>query len=253
MLLRIGITGGSGFIGTHVANVLKSKYEVMIFDHHKPKIEDIEFIKGNIIDDSVRNAFEDCDVVIHLAAAVGVKTTEEDPILTLNTNILGTKNVLEACKSNNVKKIILASSSEVYGEPLKTPIEESDPAIPITGYGVSKIAAEEYVKAYAVNFGLPLQGGNPFWHDRVLEIDATGRVVYTTLSPEKNGKRGDTQIYRAIVGPLIPVAYEFSLNGELLELESSSHVYDMGYDQEAQEITWYGKTKAHSGQNIFGH
>lgn len=91
---------------------------------------------------------------------------------------------------------------------------------------------------YAVNFGLPLQGGNPFWHDRVLEIDATGRVVYTTLSPEKNGKRGDTQIYRAIVGPLIPVAYEFSLNGELLELESSSHVYDMGYDQEAQELSF---------------
>ena len=154
MLLRIGITGGSGFIGTNVANALKAKYEVVIFDRHKPKIEDIEFIKGDIIDDSIKKAFEDCDVVIHLAAAVGVKITEEDPILTLNTNILGTKNVLEACKSNNVKKIILASSSEVYGEPLKTPIEESDPAIPITGYGVSKIAAEEYVKAYAVNFGL---------------------------------------------------------------------------------------------------
>jgi len=154
LLLRIGITGGSGFIGTNVANALKAKYEVVIFDRHKPKIEDIEFIKGDIIDDSIKKAFEDCDVVIHLAAAVGVKITEEDPILTLNTNILGTKNVLEACKSNNVKKIILASSSEVYGEPLKTPIEESDPAIPITGYGVSKIAAEEYVKAYAVNFGL---------------------------------------------------------------------------------------------------
>ena len=152
--MRIGITGGSGFIGTHIANVLKSKYEVAIFDRLKPKIEDIEFIKGNIIDDSIQKAFEDCDVVIHLAAAVGVKITEEDPILTLNTNILGTKNVLEACKSNNVKKIILASSSEVYGEPLKIPIEESDPAIPITSYGISKIAAEEYVKAYAVSFGL---------------------------------------------------------------------------------------------------
>tara|TARA_B100000745_G_scaffold109860_1_gene70497 strand:- start:163 stop:1062 length:900 start_codon:yes stop_codon:yes gene_type:complete len=154
LVLRIGITGGSGFIGTHIANVLKSKYEVVIFDRLKPKIEDIEFIKGNIIDDSIQKAFEDCDVVIHLAAAVGVKITEEDPILTLNTNILGTKNVLEACKSNNVKKIILASSSEVYGEPLKIPIEESDPAIPITSYGISKIAAEEYVKAYAVSFGL---------------------------------------------------------------------------------------------------
>lgn len=152
--MKIGITGGSGFIGANVVNVLKTKYEVVVFDRVKPKIEDIEFIKGNIIDDSIKKAFDDCDVVIHLAAAVGVKITEDDPILTLDTNIFGTKNVLEACKSNNVKKIILASSSEVYGEPLKTPIEESDPAIPITNYGISKIAAEEYVKAYSASFGL---------------------------------------------------------------------------------------------------
>ena len=95
--MKIGITGGSGFIGTHVANALKSKYEVVIFDRHKPNIEGIKFIKGNIIDDSIQKAFDGCDVVIHLAAAVGVKITEEDPVLTLNTNILGTKNVLEAC------------------------------------------------------------------------------------------------------------------------------------------------------------
>lgn len=152
--MKIGITGGSGFIGTNVVNVLKTKYEVVVFDRVKPKIEDIEFIKGDIIDDSIKKAFYNCDVVIHLAAAVGVKITEDDPILTLDTNIFGTKNVLEACKSNNVKKIILASSSEVYGEPLKTPIEESDPAIPITNYGVSKLAAEEYVKAYSASFGL---------------------------------------------------------------------------------------------------
>jgi hypothetical protein len=91
---------------------------------------------------------------------------------------------------------------------------------------------------YAANFGLPIQGGNPFWHDRVLEIDATGRVLYTTLAPEKDGKRGDTQIYRAIVGPLLPIGYEFSLNGELLELESNSHVHDMGYDQETKELSF---------------
>lgn len=152
--MKIGITGGSGFIGTHVVNALKTKYEVVVFDRVKPKIDDVEFIKGSILDDSLEKALEDCDVVIHLAAAVGVKITEDDPILTLDTNIFGTKNVLDACKSDNVKKIILASSSEVYGEPLKTPIEESDPAIPITNYGVSKLVAEEYVKAYSVSFGI---------------------------------------------------------------------------------------------------
>jgi len=152
--LKIGITGGSGFIGTHVINALKTKHDIVVFDRAKPKIEGIKFVSGNIINDSTKEVFEKCDAVIHLAAAVGVKITEEDPVLTLDTNILGTKNVLEACRANKIKKIILASSSEVYGEPLKTPIEESDPVIPITNYGASKVAAEEYVKAYSANFGI---------------------------------------------------------------------------------------------------
>lgn len=152
--MKIGITGGSGFIGTHVINALKTKHDIVVFDRAKPKIEGIKFVSGNIINDSTKEAFEKCDAVIHLAAAVGVKITEEDPVLTLDTNILGTKNVLEACRANKIKKIILASSSEVYGEPLKTPIEESDPVIPITNYGASKVAAEEYVKAYSANFGI---------------------------------------------------------------------------------------------------
>lgn len=152
--MKIGITGGSGFIGTHVTNLLKKKHEILVFDRVKPKISGIEFIKGSIVDDSIKNAFRNCDIVIHLAAAVGVKITEEDPILTLDTNIIGTKNVLEACRINNVGKIIFSSSSEVYGEPLKTPIDETDPVIPITNYGVSKITAEEYVKAYSTTFNM---------------------------------------------------------------------------------------------------
>ena len=121
----------------------------------EPKISDVNFRKINIENSNeIVESTKEIDLIIHLAAALGVVETEKNPVKTLNVNAIGTKNVLEACKSNNVKKIILASSSEVYGEPLKTPIEESDPAIPITGYGVSKIAAEEYVKAYAVNFGL---------------------------------------------------------------------------------------------------
>lgn len=152
--MKIGITGGSGFIGTHVTNLLKKEHEILVFDRVKPKISGIKFVKGSIVDDSIKNAFRNCDIVIHLAAAVGVKITEEDPILTLDTNIIGTKNVLEACRINNVGKIIFSSSSEVYGEPLKTPIDETDPVIPITNYGVSKITAEEYVKAYSTTFNM---------------------------------------------------------------------------------------------------
>ena len=98
-------------------------------------------------------SFQDFDAIIHLAATVGVKNTETNPVLTLNTNILGTKNILEACKKHNIKKVILASSSEIYGEPRKVPIDEIQTPIPITTYGISKLASEEYLKSYTKTCG----------------------------------------------------------------------------------------------------
>jgi UDP-glucose 4-epimerase len=120
----------------------------------KPIDEDVEFILGDITDDQkILQSFQDFDIIIHLAAAVGVGITETDPIWTLNTNILGTKNILESCKKNNIKKVILASSSEVYGEPKKVPIDETQTPMPITTYGISKLACEEYLKSYAKIYG----------------------------------------------------------------------------------------------------
>lgn len=153
--MRIIITGGSGFIGSSVANLLKKNHNVTVFDSRQPVSKDLKFVKGNINDfKSLKRSLRNCDVLIHLAASLGVINTEENPVSTLDTNIIGTRNVLEACRINNVKKIIFSSSSETYGEPIKTPIEENDPPIPITMYGVSKLAAEEYIKAYSKTFGL---------------------------------------------------------------------------------------------------
>jgi len=153
--MKILITGGSGFIGTHVSEILNKNHSVKIFDSRKPSSSSLGFINGDITDlQSVITKVGDCDVVIHLAAVVGVERTETDPIKTLDVNIGGTKNVLEACRANDIKKIIFSSSSEVYGEPLKVPTEETDATIPITVYGVSKLAAEEYVKSYAKNYGI---------------------------------------------------------------------------------------------------
>ncbi|MEX0656186.1 MAG: NAD-dependent epimerase/dehydratase family protein [Nitrosopumilaceae archaeon] len=152
--MKIVITGGAGFIGSSVAQLLKKDHKVTIFDHKKPINGDYEFIQGNINDSKlVTDSIKDCDVVIHLAATLGVVYTEKNPIKTLDTNIIGTKNVLESCRLNNVRKIIFSSSSEVYGEPLKVPISEIDKPIPITNYGISKLAAEEYIKAYSRDYG----------------------------------------------------------------------------------------------------
>lgn len=152
--MNIVVTGGSGFIGTEICRLLKSKHEVTVFDIQKPKL-DVKFKQGDISNPKdVANALKNCDIVIHLAAALGVIHTEENPIKTLDINTGGTRNVLEACRTNNVKKIIFSSSSEVYGEPTKIPIEESETPIPITIYGVSKLTAEYYVKSYAKVYGI---------------------------------------------------------------------------------------------------
>ena len=137
--MKIVITGGSGFIGSNIAKLLKNQHEVTIFDLKKEN-SDVDFIQGNIKDSKcVIDSLKNFDVVIHLAATLGVINTEENPVLTLDTNTGGTKNVLEACRINNIKKIIFSSSSEVYGEPIKIPMEETDNPIPITTYGIFRL------------------------------------------------------------------------------------------------------------------
>ena len=152
--MKIIITGGSGFIGSHIATQLKKEHNVTIFDMKK-NIADIDFIKGDVTNlESVKSSISNCDLVVHLAASLGVVNVERHPVQTLDVNLGGTKNVLEACRANNIKKIIFSSSSEVYGEPIKVPIKETDKAIPITTYGISKFTAEEYIKSYSKNYGI---------------------------------------------------------------------------------------------------
>jgi UDP-glucose 4-epimerase len=153
--MNITITGGSGFIGSNLVELLHNKHNITVFDVKKTHFEDVKFVEGDITEAKAANdAIKNADVVIHLAATLGVINTEKNPVKTLDTNIFGTKNVLNACKNNHVKKIIFSSSSEIYGEPLKIPIKEIDKVMPITNYGISKLAAEEYIKAYSKNFGL---------------------------------------------------------------------------------------------------
>ena len=152
--MKITITGGAGFIGSSLVKSLMEEHQITVFDAKKPKFN-VDFAEGDINnpDDLIR-ATKNSHVVIHLAATLGVVNTEKNPIKTLDTNIIGTRNVLEACRLNNVKKIIFSSSSELYGEPLKVPISETDKPIPITTYGISKLAAEEYIKAYSKSYGI---------------------------------------------------------------------------------------------------
>jgi len=158
---RVLVTGGAGCIGLAVCKELhKRKIEVVSYDLHEqmkraeadlPK-EVIPYL-GSILDNSaLRDAAIGCDGIIHLAAYLGVRRTEINPLRCLEINITGTKNVIEMGLHAGVKKIIFASSSEVYGEPLSNPIDENSITQGKTVYGITKLAGEELVKAYAKRY-----------------------------------------------------------------------------------------------------
>ena len=153
--MNIGITGGSGLIGTELCKIFSQKHEITVLDFKEPKIPGINFTKVDIENpQEIIDSTKGIDVIIHLAAALGVIETEKNPVKTLDINSIGTKNVLEACRRNNIKKIVFSSSSEIYGEPEHMPIKETDRITPITTYGISKLMAEEYIKSYSKAYGI---------------------------------------------------------------------------------------------------
>ncbi|MBI2642224.1 MAG: NAD-dependent epimerase/dehydratase family protein [Candidatus Wildermuthbacteria bacterium] len=163
---KVLITGGGGFIGSALARNLVSKgFGVRLFDidftshdllcERQGDCPEVEKVLGSVLDaTAVQNAAKGCAYVVHLAAILGVRRTEVKRLECLNVNILGTINVLEACVKEKVEKILLSSSSEVYGEIDGLPVREDAPKHPISVYGVTKLAGEEYLKAYSSRYGL---------------------------------------------------------------------------------------------------
>lgn len=156
------VTGGAGFIGREmIAKLVARGYRVVCYDlaeqfgRHKEFFDrlrvrgNLQVVAGSILDrTAVRTAIKGTDVVLHFAAMLGVRKTEENKLGCLEANINGTDNVLNACVMNAVQKIVLASSSEVYGEPNRNPITENDETKGKTVYAISKLAGEELVKGY---------------------------------------------------------------------------------------------------------
>ncbi|OYT43568.1 MAG: UDP-glucose 4-epimerase [Candidatus Aenigmarchaeota archaeon ex4484_56] len=149
--MKILITGGLGYIGSHLAKTLREKnYEVVIFDNFYSnkvdKLEDIVTIKGDIRTSGDLEKIPSVDVVIHLAAQTSVQNSILDPKTDNEINVLGTVNLIDWCRKKNVKKIIYASSAAVYGNPAYLPIDENHPTNPVSPYGVSKLSAEKYIQ-----------------------------------------------------------------------------------------------------------
>ena len=155
--MKILVTGGAGFIGSHVVDLyIKKGYEVVIVDDISTgKIEYVnlkaKFYKININDTKLNNIFkkEKPDIVNHHAAQISVVESVKNPIYDATINILGTLNLLENCVRYGVKKFIFASTGgAIYEETEKIPVEQNHPTKPLSPYGVSKLAIENYLYYY---------------------------------------------------------------------------------------------------------
>lgn len=160
--MRILITGGAGFIGSHLADALLQKgHEITILDNlssgtKKFIPKDAEFIEMDIRSDAVLPLFEShhFDIVYHEAAQTMVPASVDDPKHDADENIMGLLTVLEAARKTGVTKIIFSSSAAIYGDNLKLPLVETEPAAPTSFYGLTKATTESYLSLYHSLFGL---------------------------------------------------------------------------------------------------
>ena len=175
--MRILVTGGSGFIGGHLAERFVSRgHDVVAFDTLDPfydlgikeqnrvvarEVADhgegsYEFVEGSVTDaDAVQDVVEGADFVFHQAAQAGVRISVDQPRKAHRINVNGTLNVLDAARDADVERVVHASSSSVYGKPEYLPYDEDHPTTPVSPYGASKLSAEHYARVYTEVYGLP--------------------------------------------------------------------------------------------------
>jgi UDP-glucose 4-epimerase len=161
LMLKILITGGAGFIGSHIADLfIKNNHDVIIMDNlangNKNNINSkAKFYEADILD-NLDEIFkkEKFDVLIHNAALVDANESISKPKAYEKVNVKGTVNLLEYCRKFNVKKFIYASSNAVYGNPEYLPCDEKHPTNPINPYGKTKLEAENKIIDYSNKYGV---------------------------------------------------------------------------------------------------
>ena len=161
MSQKFVITGGAGFIGSHLADALSKENDVLVIDDLSAgKLEnlvglDVKFHKGCITDtELLRQSFQGADCVFHQAAIASVKKSVEDPLQTNAVGIEGTLKVLLAARDAGVRRVVLASSAAVYGFSPNLPKTEAMTPEPMSPYAVSKLAGEHYSKVFQELYGL---------------------------------------------------------------------------------------------------
>jgi UDP-glucose 4-epimerase len=167
---RVLVTGGAGFIGSHLVDHLAFSNQVTVLDDFSVGDEQnltrarrrIEVLRADVRDPvSARAAVKDADVVFHLAV-VCLRSSIADPLRSHLVNDLGTLNLLLAARESNVERFVYVSSSEVYGSAKRVPMDEDHPLNPTTPYAASKLAGEAYALSFHRTYGFPAMVVRPF-------------------------------------------------------------------------------------------
>ncbi len=163
---KVLVTGCAGFIGSHlVERLLEEGHRVIGIDNMRTGNQsnmvsfsshpEFSFIEADVCDPSLKSKLSsDIDLVFHLAAISSVTASIEDPILVNRNNVTGIVNVLDIARALDVSRVVFSSSAAVYGNPENMPIVEETPVNPLSPYAASKIAGEEYMKAFRETYGL---------------------------------------------------------------------------------------------------
>lgn len=233
------ITGGAGFIGSHIADILiQNNHKVIIADNLSTgKKENINnkavFYNIDIKNyDALETVFKNNKIehIIHLAAQVSVPNSIRNPINDANENIIATLNIIELSKKYNIKKIIVSSSAAVYGIPKELPIDETHSTIPISYYGLSKLTMEKYLILSDINYIIcrfsnvygPRQ--TPHGEAGVVSIFMDNAINNKDLNIFGDGNQTRDFIYVEDIAKIFLFFIEKNISNEILNISTNNSI-----------------------------
>lgn len=240
-MVKCLVLGANGFIGSHLVNALAAQgYAVRAFgrSHLRPsrlaESAPIEYIEGDFIHEGdVRTALEGCDVCFHLISTTLPKSSNDDPVFDIHTNIGGTVVMLKHAMSSGVKKVIfLSSGGTVYGIPGAIPITEEHSTNPICSYGITKLAIEKYLELHRHLYGLDytvLRLSNPYGeHQRV---GGTQGAIAVFLDKALRGEAIEIWGDGSVVRDYIYIADVISAMLATVDYRGGQHIFNIGAGQ----------------------
>ena len=223
--MRVFVTGGAGFIGTHLCKKLALLHKVTVYDNFSnssqenfPTIGHVTLIVGDILDNSTLfDSMKNHDLVIHLAAKTDVINSVSNPDDTFQTNVQGTQNVLDSCNFNKISKIIVTSSASIY-ENSENSVDEESTIKPLSPYGQSKLDMENIIIKSKINYNIL----------RLFNVYGNGQNHGVIVNFEKNISEnkplivfGDGTSIRDFIH------IDDVIDGVILSIESESGIYNI--------------------------